>query len=309
MQPGPASISVVVFVRNAETTIERALSSVLDQKISDIEVMVFDGGSTDGTVDILRKYEQKIDYWRSGPDGGPTNAINEGVARASGDVICLLPGDDWFEPDSLRKVQEAFTADPGLELLSCGTRYVRFDDAGNMHVDQQFLSAEELEFSMDKVLAYPLTAGRIIRRRVYQRMGGHNGKFRFADYDFLVRVCLGGVRSGVLPFLTYTYRRHPGSTTFGNNPENILSMLRESMEMTALHASRAGISAENRKALLARNGRASAHYAWSSFRRGHWREMMSAVISAIRVNPYWPIYALGLLLFGSKSRGSIAAER
>lgn len=293
-----------MFVRNAATTIERALLSVLDQGIPDLELLVLDGGSTDGTVEIVRRYQGSIAFWRSAPDGGPTNAINEGIDRASGDVIFLLPGDDWFEPGAFESVIGKFAADPDLDVLSCGTRYVWFDESGKMRVDQQFLSPEDLEFSMEKILAYPLTAGRIIRRRVYQQLGGHSAEFRFADYEFLVRACLSGVKSGVLPMLTFTYRRHPQSTTFGNNPENIDSMLREGIRVTAIHAARKDISAGNRKALLDRNCRASAHYAWHLLRDGRFREMGSVIAAAIHMNPWWPAKAAYLLFFGSKSRGS-----
>ncbi len=293
-----------MFVRNAATTIERALLSVLDQKIPDLELLVLDGGSTDRTMEIVLKYRQNITYCRSAPDGGPTNAINEGIERASGDIICLLPGDDWFEPEALENVMERFSADPDLDVLSCGTRYVWFDDSGNMRVDQQFLSPQDLEFSMEKILAYPLTAGRIMRRRVYQRLGGHNADFRFADYDFLVRACLSGIKSSVLPTLTFTYRRHPQSTTFGNNPENLVSMLREGIRMTAIHAARKDISDSHRKALLDRNCRAAAHYSWHLLRNGRFGELGSVIAEAIHTNPWWPVKAAFLLFFGSKSRGS-----
>jgi len=67
---------------------------VVSQWSPSIELVVMDGGSTDGTLEILRRYERNIAVLRSGPDGGPTAAINEGVRRASGDVVALLPDDD-----------------------------------------------------------------------------------------------------------------------------------------------------------------------------------------------------------------------
>ena len=303
------TISVVLYVKNCVATIDRALSSVFEQKIPNLELLVLDGASTDGTLEIIRKHDKKIAFWRSRPDRVPTDALNEGVARATGDLICLLPGDDWFEAGALQPVLEKFASDPDLDVLSCGTRYVRFDESGEMHVDQEFLSSEELEFSMANILAYPLSAGRIMRRRVYQRLGGQDIEFQFADYEFLVRVCLSGVKSAVLPRLTYTYRRHPQSKTFGNNPENILAMLREGIRMTAKHLASENISSEHRHALRDRNERASAHCAWRLFRRGDLLEMWSVVVAAIRTNPAWPFKAVSLLLFGRRSRGSVSAGK
>ena len=178
-----------------------------------------------------------------------------------------------------------------------------------MQVEEQFLSPEELEFCMEKILAYPLTAGRIMRRRVYQRLGGQKREFRFADYEFLVRACLSGVKSEVLPRLTYTYRRHPQSMTFGNNPENILAMLREGIRMSAMHSASEDISSEHRRALLDRFERASAHCAWRLLRSGQILEMWSVVVAAIRRNPAWPFNAVCLFLFGRRSRGSATSRK
>ena len=299
----------MLYVKNCVATIERALFSVFEQEIGGLELLVLDGGSTDGTVEIICKHQDKIAFWRSRPDRVPTDALNEGVLLATGDVICLLPGDDWLEPGALKAVVEKFTSDPDLDVLSCGTRYVRFDSEGVMQVDQEFLSPEELEFNMPNILAYPLSAGRFIRRRVYERLGGQNVDFKFADYEFLVRVCLSGFKSSVLPRLTYTYRRHPQSMTFGSNPENILAMLREGIRMTAIHAVKKDISSDHRKALMDRFNRTSAHYAWRLFRRGELLEMCSIVIAAIRMNPRWPLSAVRLILFGSRSRGSSSGKR
>jgi len=77
----PSSISVVMFVRNAGATVERAMQSVFQQEGPLAELLVLDGGSTDGTLDIVKRYATQIAYWRSYPDGGPVYAINEGIRR------------------------------------------------------------------------------------------------------------------------------------------------------------------------------------------------------------------------------------
>jgi len=281
-------ITVVVFVRNAVATIAHALDSVVAQTQPGVELLVLDGGSVDGTVEVIRRYEDKIAFWCSAPDGGPTAAINEGVARAAGDVICLLPADDWLELGALQAVADAFAADPDLDVLSCGTRIVHFEPDGTMCVDAQFTSPDILEFNMRNLVRYPLTAGRFMRRRVYQRMDGHSSDHTFGDFDFLVRVCLAGVKSRVLPKLTYTYRRHSGSRTLSGNAEMVFAMMRQNITMASDYLSSGRLSSADRRALLGLHGRSSARYAWLQFWRGEIREALKTVVQAMRWNWAWP---------------------
>lgn len=294
---GRPKISVIVFSRNAVATIGQTLESVCGRQSGDgIELLVLDGGSTDGTVEVIRRYENKIAFWRSAPDGGPTNAINEGIARATGDVICLLPADDWLEPGALEAIGSEFAADPDLEVLSCGARYVRFGKGGVMRVEMTFVSPEILAFNLPNVLLTPLTANRMIRRSVYQRIGGHSPDIGFGDYDFLVRLCLSRPKSRVLPRLVYTYRRHPGSRTLSGSPDSVLAMLEDGIKMVESYLARADLGKADRRALLRQHGRASAHYAWRLFRRGEFLSAAGILLHAMRMSWLWPIRALGWML-------------
>lgn len=283
-------VSVIVFVRNAVSTIEQALASVVEQRVPGIELIVLDAGSTDGTVDVIRRFADNIAWWRSAPDGGPTAAINEGVERASGDIICLLPSDDWLEPGALQAVAAEFAADPDLDVLSCGTRIVHFEPNGEMQVDALFNNAAILEFSMDNIVRFPLTAGRFIRRRVYQQFEGHDVHYRIgSDLDFLVRVCAAGLKAKVLEQVAYTYRRHARSMTLSGNPEMVFLMMSDEVEIAESCMSRAGLSAVNRRALVGLHGRASTRLAWMLLTRGRAGEALRALGRAWRLNLLWPL--------------------
>lgn len=91
-------LSIVTVVYNGKLTIEQTIQSVIKQSYDNVEYIIVDGGSTDGTLDIIKKYEDKIDYWQSEPDDGIYYAMNKGCTLAKGDYICLLNADDWFEP-------------------------------------------------------------------------------------------------------------------------------------------------------------------------------------------------------------------
>jgi glycosyltransferase involved in cell wall biosynthesis len=293
---GRPCITVIVFSRNAAATIDRTLRSVVDQDVPGLELIVLDGGSTDGTVEIIRKYDRNIRFWRSAPDGGSTNAIIEGVDRATGDVVSLLPADDWLEPGALKSVVEQFAADPALEVLSCGTRYVRVDPDGRLHVDAQFLSTDVLQFTLPYVLRHPLTCARFIKRSVYRRLGGHNAGYRLADFEFLVRVCVAGVNSRVLPRLTYTYRRHAGSDTLSAKPEMVYAMMRESIRIASDHLGNPALSETDRRALIKTHGWASARYALMQLKRRDARSALSVVLRALRINGAWPFQLPGWIL-------------
>jgi glycosyltransferase involved in cell wall biosynthesis len=100
-------ITIVTPSFNQGPFIERTIRSVLDQGYPNIEYSIMDGGSTDGTMDILRKYEGRL-TWVSEKDKGQADAINKGIARSTGDIIAYLNSDDVYEPGALHRVAEHF---------------------------------------------------------------------------------------------------------------------------------------------------------------------------------------------------------
>jgi putative colanic acid biosynthesis glycosyltransferase len=94
-------ITIITVVFNGAATLERTLQSVLNQTYGNIEYVVIDGGSSDGTIDLIRKYAESIDYWVSEADGGIYDAMNKGVAASSGDYILFLNADDFFYSSSI----------------------------------------------------------------------------------------------------------------------------------------------------------------------------------------------------------------
>jgi len=277
-------------VLNAADTIERALGSVTSADQPPVELLVMDGGSTDGTIDVIRRYESRIAHWRSRNDGSATIGLNEGVQRATGDVIGLLPADDWIEPGALHLVQRAFGADPALEVLSCGTRFAHLDAGGAITVDAEFLDPQVLEFSMENIVRCPLTAGRFLRRRLYNEVGFYNvDDWMSNDLDFLIRVLLRKPRASVMPDLVYTYRQHAGSRTLGGNPRMVLEMMRGNVKVAERHLTGSALAPRERKALLGLHGRSSARLAWMLVARGEAAEGASILRNALVANPLFPV--------------------
>lgn len=102
-------ISIITVAFKAQNTIERCISSVLEQKFNNIEYIIIDGASTDNTVQIINKYRDKIDFFVSEPDKGIYDAMNKGIALATGDIIGMLNADDYFADENiLADVANAF---------------------------------------------------------------------------------------------------------------------------------------------------------------------------------------------------------
>jgi glycosyltransferase involved in cell wall biosynthesis len=111
-------ISIVTASFNAVRWIEDAIRSVLDQGYPDLEYVVVDGGSTDGTVDVIRRYADRLTWWVSEPDGGMWDAINKGFARTTGDVMAWLNADDKLVPGALHVVGDVFGRFPEVEWVT-----------------------------------------------------------------------------------------------------------------------------------------------------------------------------------------------
>ncbi|MCZ6770870.1 MAG: glycosyltransferase family 2 protein, partial [Proteobacteria bacterium] len=111
-------ISVVTPSYNQDKFLEETIRSVLLQGYPELEFIVMDGGSTDSSVDIIRRYESWISHWVSEPDGGQAEAINRGWRRSTGEILVWLNSDDVFSKDALIRVGDNFVENPNAMVVS-----------------------------------------------------------------------------------------------------------------------------------------------------------------------------------------------
>ena len=103
-------VSIITVVFNGERFIEKTINSVISQTYKNIEYIIIDGGSTDKTLDIIRQYEDRIDYWISEPDNGIYNAMNKGIKLSRGKLIGLINSDDWYMENAVETVVARYLA-------------------------------------------------------------------------------------------------------------------------------------------------------------------------------------------------------
>ena len=102
-------ITIITVTLNAANTLHETIESVISQEYNgDLEYIIIDGGSTDGTVDIIKSYDSRITFWVSEPDYGLYHAMNKGIERATGDIVGIINGDDYYYPGVMQKVVDAY---------------------------------------------------------------------------------------------------------------------------------------------------------------------------------------------------------
>lgn len=180
-------ISIITVVFNGENYLEQTIQSVLSQSYPDIEYIVVDGGSSDSSVDIIRKYETGISKWISEPDEGIADAMNKGIALASGDYLLFLHADDYlYENDVIEKFIED-TKQSDADILAYGVLY------GNPNVSLKKKLSRGMSFGINFKTGY-LHQGTFCSRELFDRIGMFDTDLKIAmDYDFFLRAYRAGV--------------------------------------------------------------------------------------------------------------------
>ncbi|QQS55441.1 MAG: glycosyltransferase [Candidatus Competibacteraceae bacterium] len=178
-------ISVITAVYNSHVTLADALDSALAQDHPDTELIVIDGASTDGTLEVIQRYAERIAHRVSEPDRGVYDALNKGLHLATGEVVGFLHSDDRYADDRvLSRIAAAF-ADPAVDACYGDLVYVRQDDPG--HVVRYWRAGPYCSRLLSRGWMPPHPTF-YARRALYQRLGGFDLDYEIAaDYDCLLR--------------------------------------------------------------------------------------------------------------------------
>lgn len=180
-------ISIVTVVLNAAASIERCVASVLGQSYGNIEYVVIDGGSTDGTLDVLDKYRDRIDHLVSEPDRGLYDAMNKGVRAATGDYVYFLNSDDFFcDEKVVADIAAAIRQNPTIDLV--------YGDVLMGSTEQLVRKPQVPVLTRESLCRKGFCHQALFaRRELFERTGGFSEQFRIvADGDWLARALAAG---------------------------------------------------------------------------------------------------------------------
>ena len=183
-------VSIITPSLNQATYIQETIQSVLTQNYPNIEYIVMDGRSTDGTVDILKKYQSNI-QWVSNKDGGQADAINKGISLSHGEILCYLNSDDYLLPGAVSKIVEIFVQNPREEWVTGD--YIIVNNQGKyiqcfVSWYKRILRTLHIPLSLTNSIIQPST---FWRRDLVKRVGKFDATLRYAfDYDYWMRLTM-----------------------------------------------------------------------------------------------------------------------
>ncbi len=204
-----ARISIVTASLNQAAYLLEALESVRCQRSLDVEHLVFDGGSTDGSVDLLRSLDWPHLRWQSGPDKGQSDALNKGFLAASGDIVGWLNSDDRYRASCFAHVLEAFRQHPEVDVFYGD--YTVIDQHGKFLKIRQETGFSPFILTYHHVLVIP-TPSTFFRRRIFDEGNFLRTDLHYAmDYEFFLRLSAKRYKMQRLPALLADFRVHPQS--------------------------------------------------------------------------------------------------
>lgn len=264
-------LSIITPSFNQAQYLEETILSVLKQDYDSLDYIIIDGGSTDGSVDVIRKYEKQLSYWVSEKDGGQAHALNKGLVKAKGDIVAYINSDDLYLPGAFAAVIRYFREHPRCEWL-CGDTIMFGEHANTLPI------SAEVPRSAAHALSWAYKApqpGMFWKRELLHE--GFDERWRYCfDHELYVRLLLSGHKCDHLKVPLAAYRLHQASKTVAEGK----LFDREFDEIAEIHGTKLK-GAGRRWCVATRNLRLS--YEASS--AGHRRAAVNKLLRALMIYP------------------------
>ena len=181
-------LTVITASFNSAETLEKCILSILNQKYPNLEYIIVDGGSTDGTLDIIKKYDKDIACWISEPDTGIGDAWNKGLMKSTGDIIAIIDSDNSYEPGIFSMMVDNFKSNSSVDFIHGNVRC--WDDNDSLYIKKPYL--KDRYFWRFMPYLFPSC---FIRRSLYEKYGLFNTSYKLTmDYELLLRFYTKGVK-------------------------------------------------------------------------------------------------------------------
>lgn len=259
-------VSVVTPSFNQAAYLEQTLRSVLEQDYADIEYIVIDGGSTDDSVELIKKYASRLSYWASEKDSGQAEAINKGMQRAHGEIVAWLNSDDYYLPGAVSAAVKAFEQNRQALLVYGNMLAVDADGQVINHLTYRPLTLQDL--LCFEIIGQPAV---FMRRAAFEQTGGLDPSYHFLlDHHLWIRIAAQG-RLLYVPQTWAAARYHAAAKNrasaakFGGEAFRILNWARSRPDLAPLIGRRARASAHRVNARYLLDGQRpwSALWAWT----------------------------------------------
>ncbi len=197
--PKQPLISIVTVVLNRAESLAQTIESVIEQDYDNVEYIIVDGGSSDGSLEIVRRYEHTIDYWRSAPDRGIYDAMNQGIRLASGSLIGIVNADDWYNPGVLRQAARLHQENQHAVCHGAMTLFDHEKPYCNIPAPRHFAGLKK-----GMIINHPTV---FVPASVYEQFGTFDSNLKIvADWELMIRLWQANVPFQTMPGVTANFR-------------------------------------------------------------------------------------------------------
>jgi glycosyltransferase involved in cell wall biosynthesis len=300
-------ISIITASLNRKEFIGAAIESVLAQNYSDFEHWIIDGGSSDGTLELLQRYPHlKV---HSEPDHGVYDAWNKGIERATGDLITILNSDDVYAPGAFHSCAKVAAASPSVPVVSGGCQIYRMGRRGDEIEMHRYQDPRRYRLSLrNATVGLPIINSRFFRRSLFDELGRFDLGYAVAsDREFLIRASLAGVQDVCTSTIFYRYLWHPGSLTMNAGNRSMLRGLQDGLEMIRKTRASGRLAASDDRTLREWERELRATMVLVHFVMTDTDQMLAVAKESLRADPRWLFTFLrcGALAVGRRVRTSV----